>query len=235
MSDKSRKSLAIITARGGSKRIPKKNIKQFCGKPIIEYSIKAALDSGLFDEVMVSTDDKEIAEISIKAGAKVPFYRSAETAGDFATTSDVLMEVINEYKKLGREFDSFVCLYPTAPFITAQKLRDAMKIFKDNNAAEVLSVVPFSFPPMRGNVIDEEGQLVYKWPEHRNARSQDLQTMYHDCGQLTILNTEEFIKNKGVITKGIYPFVLSELEVQDIDNETDWNLAEIKYRMMVEK
>lgn len=235
MKSLTKKSLAIITARGGSKRIPRKNIKEFCGKPIIEYTIKAALDSGLFEEVMVSTDDVEIAEISMKAGAKVPFYRSAETAGDFATTADVLMEVINEYKKVGREFDRFVCLYPTAPFITAQKLVDAMKVFEDNKAAQVLSVVPFSFPPMRGNVVDDDGQLVYKWPECRNTRSQDLQTMYHDCGQFAIVKTDEFVNNKGLITKGIYPFVLSELEVQDIDNETDWKLAEIKYQFMLEK
>ena len=114
------KTLAIITARGGSKRIPRKNIKNFCGRPIIDYSIKAALNAGIFDEVMVSTDDKEIAEISKEAGAKVPFYRSVSTAGDYATTADVLKEVLLEYEKRGKTFDRFVCLYPTAPFITSE-------------------------------------------------------------------------------------------------------------------
>lgn len=232
---KKEKALAIITARGGSKRIPRKNIKEFCGRPIIEYSIKAAIESGLFDEVMVSTDDKEIAEISMVAGAKVPFYRSEETAGDFATTADVLMEVLDEYEKNGRTFERFACIYPTAPFITASKLKNAMETLEKNNGAMLLPVVPFSFPPMRGNVIKDNGELVYKWEEFRNTRSQDLQTMYHDCGQFYMYNTDEFKKQKGYITKGIYPYIISELEVQDIDNETDWKLAEIKYQFMMEK
>ena len=116
-------SIAIITARGGSKRIPRKNIKEFCGKPIITYSIEAALHSGLFTEVMVSTDDEEIARIAEQAGAKVPFMRSGENAGDYASTDDVLLEVLDRYRKQGREFETFCCLYPTAPFVTAEKLQ----------------------------------------------------------------------------------------------------------------
>ena len=116
-------AVAIITARGGSKRIPRKNIKEFCGRPIIEYSIEAALRSGLFEEVMVSTEDPEIAEVAVKAGAKVPFMRSAQSAGDYASTDDVLTEVLEAYREQGREFDAFCCLYPTAPFVTADKLR----------------------------------------------------------------------------------------------------------------
>ena len=119
-------SIAIITARGGSKRIPRKNIKEFCGKPIISYSIEAALQSGLFEEVMVSTDDEEIAAVARAAGAQVPFMRSSASAGDYASTDDVLLEVLMAYREQGREFDTFCCLYPTAPFVTAGKLESAV-------------------------------------------------------------------------------------------------------------
>ena len=137
-----KKIIAIITARGGSKRIPRKNIKEFCGKPIIEYSIEAALKSNIFDEVMVSTDDSEIAQIAINAGAKVPFFRSEATSNDFSTTRDVLIEVLTEYEKRGRTFDYMVCLYPTNPFITAQKLIEAFDILE----REQLSLIHISEP-----------------------------------------------------------------------------------------
>ncbi len=227
-----KKTLAVITARGGSKRIPRKNIKEFCGKPIIYYSIEAALESGIFSEVMVSTEDEEIARIARQAGANVPFMRSEETSGDFATTAQVLMEVLAEYEKRGQEFDSFACLYPTAPFITPQKLRDGMNLLQTKNASMIMPVIPFSFPPRRANVLSEEGQLIYKWEKYRNSRSQDLETMYHDCGQFYFYKTAEFVRVNGEITKGIYPLVLSELEVQDIDNEVDWQLAELKYQLL---
>ena len=142
-----KKIIAIITARGGSKRIPRKNIKEFCGKPIIEYSIEAALKSNIFDEVMVSTDDSEIAQIAINAGAKVPFFRSEATSNDFSTTRDVLIEVLTEYEKRGRTFDYMVCLYPTNPFITAQKLIEAFDILEREQCEEVIPVVRFSYPP----------------------------------------------------------------------------------------
>ena len=127
----SEKRLAMITARGGSKRIPRKNVKEFCGKPILWYSIEAALQSGVFDEVMVSTDDIEIAELAKKAGASVPFMRSEATANDYASTDEVIMEVIQEYEKRGQHFDSFCCIYPTAPFLTAQRLCEAMELLKE--------------------------------------------------------------------------------------------------------
>ena len=143
-------AIAIITARGGSKRIPGKNKKDFLGKPIICYSIEAAISSGFFDEIMVSTDDEEIAKIAKEAGASVPFMRSAATSNDFAGTSDVLLEVLDEYEKRGREFDYMVCIYPTAPFVTAEKLKNAMKILTEEKASGVMPVVAFSFPPQRG-------------------------------------------------------------------------------------
>ena len=227
-------AIAIITARGGSKRIPRKNVKEFCGKPMLQYSIEAALSSGIFDEVMVSTDDEEIAQVAKAAGANIPFMRSEKTSNDYATTADVLMEVIEEYKKLGQEFAYTCCIYPTAPFITAEKLQKAFSIIKEQNAAQLKPVIAYSFPPQRCEVV-RDGKLEMLHPEHRNTRSQDLEPYYHDCGQFYFYDTKELIKGKGTIVENVIPMVLSELEVQDIDNETDWKLAEIKYKMMVER
>ena len=228
------KRLAIITARGGSKRIPRKNIKPFLGKPILAYSIEAALDSGLFDEVMVSTEDEEIAEIAKKYGAKVPFYRSEKTAGDFATTNDVLLEVLEEYKKLGREFDEACCIYPTAPFVTSGKLKKAMEEFTASDADTLIPVVAFSYPPKRSLVI-REGRLVFQYPEFMDSRSQDLEAEYHDIGQFYLFRTKAFERNKKLMIGNILPFVVDEMEVQDIDNESDWKIAEIKYQAMQNK
>lgn len=224
-------SIAIITARGGSKRIPRKNIKEFCGKPIIAYSIEAAIKSELFDEVMVSTDDEEIKEIAIKYGAKVPFMRSEKTSNDYATTQDVLFEVLEEYKKMGQEFDYLCCLYPTAPFVTAEKLKKSMQMLEETNCDTVIPVVSFSFPPQRAFVINDN-QLKYHQPENALARSQDLQTMYHDCGQYYCLNVARFIEEKKMVMENVKPIIESELEVQDIDNEMDWQLAELKYKLL---
>lgn len=228
------KRLAIITARGGSKRIPRKNIKPFLGKPILAYSIEAALDSGLFDEVMVSTEDEEIAEIAKKYGAKVPFYRSEKTAGDFATTNDVLLEVLEEYKKLGREFEEACCIYPTAPFVTSGKLKKAMEEFAASDADTLIPVVAFSYPPKRSLVI-REGRLVFQYPEFMDSRSQDLEAEYHDIGQFYLFRTKAFERNKKLMIGNILPFVVDEMEVQDIDNESDWKIAEIKYQAMQNK
>jgi len=226
--------VAIITARGGSKRIPRKNIKEFCGKPIIAYSIEAALESGLFDEVMVSTDDKEIADIAVKYGATVPFMRSSEMAGDFAPTKEVIKEVLNAYKAAGKEFDTFVCIYPTAPFVTAGKLKSALDLFEKNNADALLPVVRFSFPPQRCFVIDGE-RLKYKWPENELTRSQDLEPFYHDAGQFYMMKSEVLFSEDTLVPKNTAPFVVDDMEVQDIDTFDDWNIAEIKYRAMTEK
>lgn len=226
------KRIAVITARGGSKRIPKKNIKDFCGKPILAYSIEAALQSQLFDEVMVSTDSQEIADIAIKYGANVPFMRSEATANDFATTNDVLVEVFTEYEKRGQKFDEVVCIYPTAPFITAKKLQDAVRIMEEEKADALTPVVRFSFPPQRAFVI-REGSLEYQFPEYAPKRSQDLEPIYHDCGQFYVMKVENVLK--GLPAKKSVPLIVSELEVQDIDNEEDWKMAEIKYKMMMER
>lgn len=223
--------LAIITARGGSKRIPKKNIREFCGKPILAYSIEAALASGLFDTVMVSTDDTEIAQIAKKYGAEVPFFRSAATAGDFATTNDVLAEVLAEYEKRGRHFDVACCIYPTAPFVTSQKLQAAVAQLEASDADTLIPVVSFSYPPQRAMVVEQE-RLVFKYPEYLDSRSQDLQPHYHDVGQFYVFRTDRFAVNKKLMVGNILPLIVSELEVQDIDNLTDWKIAEMKYRLM---
>lgn len=228
------KAIAIITARGGSKRIPKKNIKEFCGKPIIAYSIEAALKSNLFDEVMVSTDSEEIAEVARRYGAKVPFMRSEKTSSDYATTTDVLWEVIDEYEKLGRKFDYMACLYPTAPFVTADKLRDAMSMLIQQGGVMAMPVVQFSYPPQRGYVI-ENGRMHMKYMENADKRSQDLEKIYHDAGQFYIIQIESSKKNNGKIFSGITPILVNEMEVQDIDNETDWKMAEMKYKFMMSK
>ena len=226
-------SIAIITARGGSKRIPGKNIKEFLGKPIICYSIEAALSSGIFDEVMVSTDDEKIAEIAKKSGASVPFMRSDKTSDDYATTDDVLMEVLETYEQNGKTFDYMACIYPTAPFVTADKLKAAMKLLIEKDASGVMPVVSFSFPPQRGMLINE-GKLEYCYPENAMKRSQDLETMYHDCGQFYCYNVKRYRACRGNLPDGYVPIIVPETEVQDIDNPSDWKLAEMKYRMMVE-
>lgn len=225
------KSLAMITARGGSKRIPRKNIKDFNGKPIIAYSIEAALEAGVYDEVMVSTDDEEIAEIARKYGASVPFLRSEKTSNDFATTSDVIHEVIEEYEKRGQSFDILTCIYPTAPFITAEKLKKAVDELKASDADSLIPVVRFSYPPQRAMEI-KDGMLVFRQPENLSKRSQDLEPHYHDAGQFYVTRTESFLRTNSLFTGKILPLELSELEVQDIDNEVDWKLAELKYSMI---
>ncbi len=221
----------MITARGGSKRIPRKNIKKFNGKPIIAYSIEAARASRAFEEVMVSTDDEEIAEIAREYGASVPFMRSEKTSGDFATTVDVIDEVIREYHVTGNEFDVAACIYPTAPFVTADRLREAVWKLAASDADSLIPVVRFSYPPQRAMEI-RDGSLVFRQPEYLSARSQDLTPHYHDAGQFYVFKVKSFRDLHGIMVGNILPMELSELEVQDIDNEVDWKLAELKYNLI---
>lgn len=223
--------IAVITARGGSKRIPRKNIREFCGKPILAYSIEAALQSEVFDKVMVSTDDREISEIAVSYGAEVPFFRSGRTADDFASTADVLEEVLQEYGKRGQHYDRVCCIYPTAPFLTPQRLRQAMSLLDETQADSVLPVVRFSFPPQRG-LVEEEGLLRYKWPENANTRSQDLEPFYHDVGQFYCIRSSSFERQRKLVMERTVPLVLSEMEIQDIDTPEDWRLAEMKFRLL---
>lgn len=227
-------AVAIITARGGSKRIPGKNSRMFLGKPMLVYSVEAALAAGIFREVMVSTDDEEIARIAREAGASVPFLRSEKTADDFATTDDVLMEVLKTYEERGEIFDYMACIYPTAPFVRAGKLREAMRLLIEQDGTGVMPVVRFSFPPQRGMAV-RDGKLVYCYPENAAKRSQDLEPMYHDCGQFYCYHVARYLACRGDLPDGYLPIVVEETEVQDIDNPSDWALAEIKYKRMLEK
>lgn len=226
------KKVAIITARGGSKRIPQKNIKEFLGKPIIAYSIKAALNSKLFDEVMVSTDSLDIARIAKESGAVVPFMRSEKTSDDFATTADVLIEVIDNYKKIGKDFDLLCCIYPTAPFVTQKKLKDSLSLMLEKKADSVMPIIKFSYPIQRALRNTENSHIEYFWPENGNKRSQDLEKSYHDAGQFYWIKTDVLLSYKSLVAKNTIGFEISELEAQDIDEESDWKLAEIKYQLL---
>lgn len=228
------KKIAIIPARGGSKRIPRKNIKDFLGKPIIAYSIEAALNSELFDEVMVSTDDEEIASLARQYGARVPFLRSIETSDDYATTVDVLLEVLAQYGETeGKAFDYGCCLYPTAPFVKANILKEGYDTLVRKNFDTVFPVVAFSYPVWRGlRACGDQGRVEMIWPEFLNTRSQDLERVYHDAGQWYWFSVPSVISNEKIYTKDSGVVELDELTVQDIDTDLDWKLAELKYKLL---
>lgn len=223
------KNLCIIPARGGSKRIPRKNVKPFMGKPIIAYSIENALQTGLFDEVMVSTDDPEIAEVARQYGAAVPFLRSPETANDYATLADVIREVVNTYKSQGRSFDNVCCILATAPMVKAEDIVSAYKKLQDApDFASVTPVVQFSYPILRSFKFCEDGRLSYNWPEYAKTRSQDLPAAYHDSGTFYWYRLELWMNG---ILRGT-GVVVDETTVQDIDTDQDWRIAEMKYELL---
>ena len=225
--------IAIIPARSGSKRIPRKNIRDFLGKPIIAYSIDAALKSNIFDEVMVSTDDEEIAEIAKEYGASVPFYRSKELSSDMAMTVPVLIEVLNGYEKLGKIYEYTCCLYPCALFITPERLKEGMELLMKSDVDSVLPVVKFSYPPQRCLIL-RSSEVIMLHPENYNVRSQDLEPLYHDAGQFYCIKSASLKNEAKLFCKHTLPLVLSDLEAQDIDSEEDWVAAEIKFRMLKE-
>lgn len=222
--------IAIIPARAGSKRIPEKNIKPFLGRPIIEYSIRAALDSGLFSEVMVSTDSEKIAEIARDAGASVPFMRSAANSNDFATTADVVNEVLDKYMEMGVKFSAFAVIYPTAPFVTPELLKQgADHLSRGHDGA--FTCVEYSYPIQRALLIDRDNCIRMRQPQFANTRSQDLTKTYHDAGQFYFANVRAFRQSGSLWGPNTAPIICPELTVQDIDNETDWKLAELKYQL----
>jgi pseudaminic acid cytidylyltransferase len=225
-------NIAIIPARGGSKRIPRKNIKDFLGKPIIAYSIEAALQCGLFDEVMVSTDDSEIAGVAEKYGARIPFFRSSVNANDHATLAEVILEVIDHYAETQKYFDHICCILPTAPFITSNRISEAYNKMKNENLDSVCPVVEFSYPILRALEISDHNKLKMIWPEHLKTRSQDLKPAYHDSGSFYWINTNALLKEKSLLCKNGSAIILPETEVQDIDTDTDWKLAEMKYKLL---
>lgn len=225
-------NLCIIPARGGSKRIPRKNIKDFLGKPIIAYSIEVALESKLFAEVMVSTDNEEIAQIAKKYGAKVPFIRSAENSDDFATTSDVLLEVITQYENIGQHFEHACCIYPTAPLIKAEKLGQGVEKLISEHFTTVFPVVAFSYPVWRGLKRASNEEFSMLWPENLNKRSQDLEEVYHDAGQWYWFKVASFKTDQKLFGDRTSCIILEATEVQDIDNMMDWKLAELKHELL---
>lgn len=228
-------NLAIITARGGSKRIPGKNIRPFLGQPIIAYSIRAAVESGCFDEVMVSTDSAEIAGIARSLGAVVPFLRSPETSDDTATTADALREVILRYQAGERFFENICCLFPTAPLVTPDTLRKGHAILEAKPECDaVFPVVRFSFPIQRAFRIREDRLEMFQ-PENEFVHSRDLEPAYHDAGQFYWIRTALFLSSGKVYGRTSVPIVLNESEVQDIDTEEDWKMAEIKFELLARK
>ncbi|MDR3598766.1 pseudaminic acid cytidylyltransferase [Clostridium sp.] len=224
--------IAVIPARSGSKRIPNKNIKKFLGKEIISYSIETAKKSGLFTEIMVSTDSEEIAMIGKKYGAKIPFLRSLENSNDYATTADVLLEVLREYEKLGSRFEFLCCLYPTSPLITVEKLVESYKILIESKADSIIPIVKYSFPIQRAFRLKENKKIEYIWPENSLKRSQDMDESFHDCGSFYWTRTSSLIEGKKLITENSIGYILPEMQAQDIDTLTDWSLAEQKYRII---
>lgn len=226
------KKIAIIPARGGSKRIPKKNIKNFLGRPCISYSIDTAIKSKLFDEVIVSTDDQEIAQIAIEYGAKVPFIRSKKNSNDYATTLSVLKEVLNQYKKLDINYDLTCCIYPTAPLLTVNQIIAGFKLINKEDFNVVTSSVKYSHPIQRAFSILVNKQINFKNPENINLRTQDLKEYYHDAGQFYWLKNKSIEKNKSLLNGKVGSIIIDESLTHDIDNETDWLIAETKYRVI---
>lgn len=232
------KPIALITARGGSKRIPQKNIKLFLGKPIIAYSIEAALRSNLFDEVIVTTDDAKIAEISQQYGAKIPFLRFPETSDDYATTTDVLLEFISRYYNRNTNKDTYLndnssicCIYPTAPFVTPELIINAYQKLKQEDLDCVFPIQKFNYPIQRA-LYKNGGNLFWINPENSQTRSQDLLTTFHDTGQFYFFRVNAFLKNRILLSNNIDGIIVSEMQAQDIDTEEDWHIAELKYELL---
>ena len=224
--------LAIIPARGGSKRIKRKNVKHFIDRPIISYCIEMAVSSNLFNEVMVSTDDNEIAEIAQKYGANVPFFRSKNNASDYATTDDVLIEVISAYREKGKQFDYACCIYPTAVFTSSKWLTQSFDLIIKHKFQTVFSAVSYSHPIQRSFLIDKNKHIKFRYPEYQLKRTQDIQEHYHDAGQFYWFLPKILVENKTLFTKKIGAYIVDGFKVQDIDTMTDWKIAEIKYKQL---
>lgn len=222
-------NLAIIPARGGSKRIPRKNIKPFNGIPIIGYSIKAALDSKLFDRVMVSTDDLEIKSVAESLGAEVPFLRSEKTSDDYTGIMDVLSEVMAEYKRAGQSFEYVCCLLATAPLIKVENVVAGHKMILESELDGVLPVAPFSYPLQRALKIESD-LLSMVSPEFVNTRSNDLPQRYHDSGQFFWVKSDYIFEKRPLFFGRCKPLIINPMDVQDIDTEEDWKLAEFKMK-----
>jgi pseudaminic acid cytidylyltransferase len=221
-------NLCIIPARGGSKRIPRKNIKEFLGKPIISYAIENAIGSNIFDRVIVSTDDQEISEISKKYGAEVPFLRSRKNSDDYASTIDVVLETLNQ---ISTKYETVCCLYPTTPLLNKQVLFEAYKRLISGSVSAVFPVLKYSFPIQRSLSLNEDKTCYMNWPENLNKRSQDLDPVYHDAGQFYFCKVKELYVHGTLYPPKSSCIILDEIEAQDIDNISDWKIAEMKFQL----
>lgn len=224
-------NLCIIPARGGSKRIPRKNIKEFLGKPIISYSIKTALECGLFNEVIVSTDDTEVAACAKLYGADVPFMRTEYTSNDYATLADVIREVLGMYANIGKHFDNVCLMLATAPLLDVNDVIAAYDKLIASHFSSIIPVVQFSYPILRSYRIDESGELQWNWPEYAKTRSQDLPQAFHDSGTFYWHKVTPWLEGK--VSRGFV--ILDETRVQDIDTNHDWKIAELKYKVINEE
>ena len=222
-------SLCIIPARGGSKRIPRKNIKLFNGRPMITWSIQAAIDSNAFDHVIVSTDDAEIAETARAAGAQVPFMRPENLSDDHTATVPVIAHALGEAEKLWGKQALVCCLYATAPFVQADDIRAARSLIEDNGADYAFPVTSFPFPIQRGVKLTEDGRMAMYQPEHALTRSQDLEEAYHDVGQFYWGKKSAWLAGKPIIGPGAAPLVIPRHRAQDIDTLDDWACAELLF------
>ncbi len=222
--------IAVIPARGGSKRIPRKNIKHFCGKPMIVWSIEAAKASSLFDYIIVSTDDNEIAEIAKNHGAEVPFIRPVELSDDYVGTGDVVKHAV-EWVIQNIDKPKYVCtIYATAPFVKSTDLVEGLELLKKNNCQQVFTVTSFPFPIQRAIKITHKGRVKMFQPENFMTRSQDLEPCYHDAGQFYWLITDAVLKKVSAFSEASMPLILPRHQVQDIDTPEDWKLAELMFK-----
>lgn len=227
--------LAIIPARGGSKRIPRKNIKLFCGKPMIAWSIEAALRSGCFDQVVVSTDDAEIAEAARQHGADVPFMRPTELSDDHTGTIPVIRHAIEWFIQQGHTVEQACCLYATAPFVTVEDLNRGMQVLQGNDCDYAFSVTSYAFPIQRALRINERGRVEMVNPEHFNSRSQDLEEAFHDAGQFYWGRADAWLQGKQIFSPDALPVLLPRHRVQDIDTPEDWVRAEWLFKAMTQE
>jgi len=230
MKDNKISAIAIIPARGGSKRLPGKNTLSFCGHPIIKYTIDAAVATGIFDEIMVSTDDSEIAALSKKFGAKVPFMRSAKSSSDKANIPEVITEVIKSYEKLNIKFEYLCCLLATAPLMDPKKIAEGFVLIQKDDIQSVMAVTDFGYPIQRSLKIEKD-KLTMVNLRYKNSRSQDLEPRYHDAAQFYWVKTSAFKKYKSFLLPATRSILLSGAQVQDIDDMDDFKIAELKYRL----
>ena len=222
--------IAVIPARGGSKRIPRKNIRPFCGKPIIAYSIDAARDSGLFDEVVVSTDDEEIATLARQFGATTPFVRPKEISDDFTGTNAVVKHAVTWFIERGNDVSHACCIYATAPLIQDRFIREGYQRLIVSDAAFAFSITHYAFPIQRAVRLTSEGRVDSLYPEHRMTRSQDLEPAFHDAGQFYWGTARAFLDDEAVFSPRSIGVVLPRMYVQDIDTLEDWEQAEFMFR-----